>query len=613
MYRVADYIADFFAEKGVKNVYSLPGGGAMHLIDAFTASGSINHVSFFHEQGASIAAEAASRTAGNTCGVCCVTTGPGATNTITATAGAWIESIALIIISGQVKRSDGINGRPIRQGGVQEVEITRLVKPITKGVFLLTDPKYVPQTLEEAYQLATSGRKGPVWIDVPLDIQGAPLKPFSIPHAKNIVKACSDKPIDLDAIVALIERSERPIFFWGHGVKLDGAEAFMKSFVETFRFPSLFTWNASDLLPYEHNLNFGRPGVVAQRHSNFIVQKADLIISVGSSLDNVITAYSPKNFGKNASIVMVDIDPNQLKTTKIKAIKKVTAAASQFLLELSKSLSKSHFKFKDGNWIKECRDLKRRYENDFPTETEDNQRLSHKDFVLGLSDLLNDNQLICTGSSGLAIEAFYMMFRNKPGQKYFLTSGLGSMGYGLPASIGVAIENPDQPIVLVESDGSITMNIQEMQTVANLNLPICVFLMNNSGYASIRNTMQNYFDGRYFGTGKEAGQSMPNFQKLSEGFGFEYQLASSLEEMAQGFSLFQQLPKPFLIDVQLTMNEKLAPKCSALPQSDGSIISMPLEDMSPLLPLKELQSVIGEEISKSSLHARSQLPTSNLN
>jgi acetolactate synthase-1/2/3 large subunit len=613
VYRVADYIADFFADRGIKNVYSLPGGGAMHLIDAFTASESINHISFFHEQGASIAAEASGRTANNDCGVCCVTSGPGATNAITAVAGAWIDSVALIIISGQVKRSDSISGRPIRQGGVQEVEITRLVEPITKGVFLLNKAEDIVQILPKAFDLAVSGRKGPVWIDVPLDIQGAPITRYSSTFFESSVVQPVLYQSDIDMIVDLIMHSKRPLFYWGHGVKLDGAEEVLRSFVDTFQFPCLFTWNASDLLPYHHPLNFGRPGVVAQRHSNFIVQLADVIISIGSSLDNVLTAYAPKKFGKQAKVVVVDIDPNQLEEIKITTSKKINATAGQFILTLTNSLFAAGFEPEINDWIEECGKLKLRFENDFPadprhftSDPRDFDRISHKDFVLGISDILPENQLICTGSSGLAIEAFYMMFRNKIGQKYFLTSGLGSMGYGLPASIGVAVENPGRKVVLVESDGSLAMNIQEMQTVKNLDLPICVLLMNNSGYASIRNTMRNYFDGRYFGTGAEAGHAMPDFEKLAVSYGFKYKFATSVEHIRQAFQNFESSCQPMLVDVQLRVNETLAPKCIALPQDDGSIVSMPMEDMSPLLSLRELRSVMGNSISDISINARDQ-------
>ena len=603
VYRVADYIADFFARKGVGTVYSLPGGGAMHLIDAFQKNEKLKQLSFFHEQGAAIAAESAARTAGNAVGVCCVTTGPGATNAITAVAGAWIESSPLVVISGQVKRGDMLKGRKLRQTGVQEVQITEIIEPITKFNCLIEEISAVPELLEKAYSAAVSGRKGPVWIDVPLDIQGAPI--IGTPNGEISTRENNRSPqIPLDKIVDLIKNSERPVFFWGNGANVDDASCSVRRFINEFELPSLFTWNASDILEYQNAFNFGRPGVVAQRHSNFILQKSDLIVSVGSSLDNVITAYNTKNFGKSAFKVIVDIDDQQLYHSEVEPALKVKASAIEFVSKLTLALRHNDYVFDGKAWLSECKNLKRRFENDFPTVREPDDRISHRDFVLQISDVLCEDQLIATGSSGLAIEAFYMMFRNKKGQKYFLTSGLGAMGYGLPSSIGIAAENKDQTVILIESDGSLAMNVQEMQTVVNNALPIGVVLMNNDGYASIRNTQKNYFSERFFGTGIEAGQKMPSWQAASEAFGFQYVSVNELSKLAPAIATFQRSWKPTLFDVHLTRNEVLAPKCSALPQSDGSILSMPLEDMSPLLPIEMITEIMGTNIDPLSKRAR---------
>ena len=603
-YRVADYIADFFYSKGVRNVYSLPGGGAMHLIDAFTKHLGLNHVSFFHEQGASIAAEAAARTAGNDIGICCVTTGPGATNAITAVAGAWIESSPLIIISGQVKTGDMLGTRKIRQSGVQEVQITKLVKPITKFCCLVRTSNEVPDILEKAYCSAITGRKGPVWIDVPLDIQGTSIKKFQ--HIEKVKFEFLKEKYDTEVsqIFDLLQASERPLFFWGNGVNLDKAGSQIAEFINVHSIPSVFTWNASTIIAYDNKMNMGRPGVVAQRHANFIVQKSDLIIAVGTSLDNVLTAYNPKNFAPNAVKVLVNIDPHQLKNCSIPNTKKVLSSAKVFIQDLDKLLKKRKSNKKISEWISECTDLKQKFENDFPSETDDFTRISHRDFVLKLSTLLRENQLIATGSSGLAIEAFYMMFRNKLGQKYFLTSGLGSMGFGLPQAIAISIENHKKDVVLIESDGSLAMNIQELQTVVNNRLPICLILMNNDGYASIRNTQTNYFEGRFFGTGEEANQKMPDWQKIADAYGFRYTLVERLEELEVPIENFYQDQEPCLIDVRLAANERLQPKCAAIPQSDGSIVSMPLEDMTPLLHLDELKAIMGEDLNSRSILAR---------
>jgi len=603
VYRVADYIADFFADKGVGNVYSLPGGGAMHLIDAFEKNERLKQISFFHEQGASIAAESAARTAENEVGVCCVTTGPGATNAITAVAGAWIESSPLVIVSGQVKRDDMLKGRELRQSGVQEVQITEIIRPITKFNCLIDNADAVPEQLEKAYQAAVSGRKGPVWIDVPLDIQGAPIiKPEMRNRKIHFKNTCP--PIPMDAVVDLIKSSKSPVFFWGNGVKLDNASRSANSFINEFGFPSLFTWNASDILEYQNSYNFGRPGVVAQRHPNFILQKSDLIISIGSSLNNVITAYNPKNFGKTAFKIIVDIDRKQLEHSALEPAMKIEASAAEFICQLTLALRQIDYAFDGTAWLDECQRLKARFENDFPTVKESDDRISHKDFVLKISDVLNEDQLIATGSSGLAIEAFYMMYRNKKGQKYFLTSGLGAMGYGLPSSIGIAAENKGKTVILIESDGSLAMNIQEMQTIVNNEFPVGIVLMNNSGYASIRNTQKNYFAERYFGTGIEAGQKMPDWAQVSWSFGFRYEPVTDLLKLGPVIDAFQRSKQPTIFDIFLTKNEILSPKCSAQPQLDGSIVSMPLEDLSPLLPLDVLIEIMGENIDQASRTAR---------
>lgn len=603
-YRVADFIADFFSVKGVRNVYSLPGGGAMHLIDAFTKHNEIKHISFFHEQGASIAAEAASRTANNEVGVCCVTTGPGATNAITAVAGAWIESSPLIVVSGQVKTSDMLGTRELRQAGVQEVQITELVKPITKFCHVLTGQCELIQILEKAYSSATEGRKGPVWIDVPLDIQGAPINNFEYPASVRSNTKEPNYDTKADEISTLLNNSERPVFFWGNGVNFDNCRKEVADFINYHSVPSVFTWNASDIIAYDNEMNMGRPGVVAQRHSNFIVQKSDLIIAVGTSLDNVLTAYNPKNFARNAAKVMVNIDPNQLTNCNIPNTLKIFSSAKTFIRELDIQLKKRIGKKNFNKWVDECRSLRQRFENDLPSKVDDGTRISHRDFILKLSSVLDENQLIATGSSGLAIEAFYMMFRNKLGQRFFLTSGLGSMGFGLPQAIAISIENPNKSVFLIESDGSLAMNVQELQTVINNKLPICIVLMNNDGYASIRNTQINYFEGRFFGTGNEADQPMPNWEKLAIAYGFKYELVENSQQLNIPIEKFNVEQKPTLIDVRLARNERLQPKCAAIPQSDGTIISMPLEDMTPLIPLSDLKAIMREDLSEQSIMAR---------
>lgn len=301
IYRVSDYIADFVADLGIEHVFLLPGGGAMHLVDAMGKNERITTVSCLHEQACAISAEAYARI-NEKLGVCVVTTGPGATNAITGVAGAWIESVPMLVISGQVKRADMLNGAPLRQKGVQEVDIVSLVKPITKYAVTIKQPEDIRRELEQAVLLARSGRQGPVWIDVPLDIQGAPVDPATLqglPLSPGESISCPSAD-DIAAIAALLRAASRPLILAGHGIRLAGAASRFKDVVETLGIPVVTTWNALDMLPYDHPLLVGRPGVVALRAPNFAVQNCDLLIVIGSRLDNIITAYNPTGFAREA-------------------------------------------------------------------------------------------------------------------------------------------------------------------------------------------------------------------------------------------------------------------------------------------------------------------------
>jgi len=587
-YRVSDYIADFIAHEGVEHVFLLPGGGAMHLVDAVGKHPRLKAVPCLHEQACTISAEAYARINENL-GVAVVTTGPGATNAITGVAGAWIESVPMLVISGQVKRSDMLNGARLRQKGVQEVDIISLVKPITKYAVTIRNPEDIRQELEKAVGLARSGRQGPAWIDVPLDIQGAPVNPETLPSQCNI--STEKMPIAADIIEGvfkLLRTAERPLILAGHGVRLSGASRIFKEVVEALGVPVVTTWNALDLLSFDHPLLVGRPGVVALRAPNFAVQNCDLLISIGSRLDNIITAYNSRSFARAALKVVVDVDRNEIEKLDMAVELSVEADAAEFLAAMHKEVA-SLQKLDISRWRDRCSDWKKRYsianEMAFPSHGE----INHFHAMDSLSDAIPEDTLIVTGSSGLAVEVFYTVFRNKPGQRVFLTSGLGSMGYGLPAAIGACFANGCKPMVAIESDGSLQLNIQELATMRAFNLPICLIILNNSGYASIRNTMRNYFDGRYVGTGPEAGLWLPDLEDVARTYQIPFHRISDACELPLLHSILAR-PRPLLLDLRLVANEALAPKVAALPQPDGSMISMPMEDMSPLLPLDVLMA-----------------------
>ena len=591
LYRVADYIADFIEKIGVKNVFLLPGGGAMHLVDAVGKNSEIEVVACLHEQAAAISAEAYSRISENI-GVAVVTTGPGATNAITAVAGAWIESVPLMIISGQCKSTDMLGDSPLRQKGVQEVDIVKIVKSITKYSKIVENPREIGAIMEKAYRVAKDGRAGPVWIDVPLDIQGAPLEPGDLKDCDtinhNVQKVNTIPKSVIKEIQSLVTNAKRPLVLAGHGIRLANSAELFKDWVENLGLPVVSTWNALDLLPFDHPLYVGRPGVVALRGPNFAIQNCDLLISIGCRLDNVITAYNEKGFARNAKKVVIDVDLNEINKLEMDIEISVVSDAGDFIntikqLEINVSPSLK-------NWQDICKDWKIRFGvNDgkpFPSKGV----ISHYHLANSLSESIPEDTLISTGSSGLAVEAFYTVFRNKPGQRVFLTSGLGAMGYGLPSAIGACFANDKKPMVAIESDGSLQLNIQELATLKAFNLPIVLVIMNNDGYASIRNTQRNYFEERYVGTGPESGLVLPDLEKLALTYNIKFQ---KIDNASLLDSLLQEHMKsnyPVIIDVRLQKNEVLLPKVAALPQKDGSIFSMPLEDMTPLLPLKELES-----------------------
>ncbi|MEI6207198.1 MAG: thiamine pyrophosphate-binding protein [Desulfuromonadales bacterium] len=599
-YRVSDYIADFVADQGVRHVFLLPGGGAMHLVDAMGKNRRITAVPCLHEQACAISAEAYARINENL-GVAVVTTGPGATNAITGVAGAWIESVPMLIISGQVKRSDMLNGSPLRQKGVQEVDIISMVTSITKYAATIRHPEDIRSELEKAVHMATSGRQGPVWIDVPLDVQGAPIDPANLPGFDCSIDKSEHAlvPETLARICSLLRDAKRPLILAGHGIRLSGAAGAFQGFVEELGAPVVTTWNALDLLPYDHPLLVGRPGVVALRAPNFAVQNCDLLISIGSRLDNIITAYNQRGFARGARKIIVDVDHYEIDKLDMEIELAIEADAGEFIAALHAYLAKEP-RFEIEEWRGQCASWKTRYavRNEF-TFTAD-EPITHYQFIDALSEAISPDTLVVSGSSGLAVEVFYTIFRNKPGQRVFLTSGLGSMGFGLPAAIGACFAHGCKPMVAVESDGSLQLNIQELATVRAFNLPICLIILNNQGYASIRNTMRNYFSGRYVGTGPEAGLWLPDLKDIAHAYQIGFRRISTVAELA-ALPEILGLTGPLLVDARLIPNEALSPKVAALPQPDGSIISMPMEDMTPLLSLETLKTEMLIPLSEDSL------------
>jgi len=526
-----------------------------------------------------------------------VTSGPGATNAITGVGEAWAESAPLMVISGQVKRSDLKLNSGLRQKGPQEVDIVQMMEGHTKYAATIMDAADIRYHLEKAWYLATTGRRGPVWIDVPLDIQGVMLDPASLrgfdpaPEADTKRKPARAEELDglAEQVIAQINQAERPLFVIGHGVRLAGAAAIFQDICKSFNVPVATTWNAMDIIASDHRLAVGKPGSVALRAANFAVQNCDLMIAVGVRLDNSVTAFNPARFGRSARKIVVDVDPVELDKFTHPIEMKILADAKDFLTSLL--AKRNTLRTSDLTaWVERCDAWKQRYALNDGKPFPETGEISHYHLIDAFSRELPQDQLIVTGGSGLAVEAFWTAFNNKSGQRVFTTSGLGAMGYGLPAMIGACVANDSRPCVGIESDGSLMMNLQELATVKGLNLPIKLFIMNNNGYASIRNTQRNYFQGRYVATGPEASLFIPDFVPLAKAMGLP---AIEVRDASQLTSAIRQVlahDGPILCNIYVRQNEALWPKVAAVPQPDGTLLSMPLEDMTPLLPREELRA-----------------------
>ena len=604
--RLADYVAQFISQLGVKAVFFVPGGGNMFLADAIGNHPDLLKVPHHHEQAAAIAAEAYGRITEDV-GVALVTTGPGGTNAITGVAGAWIDSSPMLVISGQVKRSDLKGDTGVRQMGPQEVDIIAMVAPVTKYAVTVMDPKRIRYHLEEAVYHARNGRRGPVWVDIPLDVQAAPIEVEELigfepplPTASSI----STAEAGAREVLALIANAKRPLLLAGHGVRQSGAARQFVEFVERLNIPVATTWLACDMFPTQHPLSVGRPGTVAQRAPNFAVQNCDLLIAIGARLDNVTTAYNPAKFGRNARKVMIDVDPHELAKLGDAVDVKIEADARLFI-EAMLRIAKDEHQVQQPDWLAYCQDLKARFPINDGKPFPDSGEISHYHLTSVLADEVPEDSLFVTGSSGLAVEVFYTSFTVKHGQRIFLTSGLGAMGYSLPALIGAGIANGMKPFAAMESDGSLMMNVQELSTIAANNIPVRLFVYNNGGYASIRNTQRTYFQGRFVGTGPEAGLKFPDIAKLAEVHGIPAITVTDASELREAVRMMMAHQSgPMLCNVMLNTHEVLQPKSSAMPQADGSMLSMPLEDMTPLLSLEELRAAMLVPLDEVSIKVR---------
>jgi acetolactate synthase-1/2/3 large subunit len=596
--KLSDYVFQFVADQGVKHVFLVTGGGAMHLNASLAAEKRIEPICNSHEQASAMCAESYAKTV-NGLGVALVTTGPGGTNAITGVAGAWLDSTPTLFLSGQVKRPDRmfdqVTGKPLgmRQLGVQEVDIVSIVRPITKYAVVVTEPLDIRYEMEKAHYLALNGRPGPVWIDIPLDVQASPIPdPSTLRSFDPSEHETSNANLGAEVarVVEELQKSTRPLLFAGNGTRLARGEKQFTELRELLDIPTVATWCAADLVPSDVPTFVGRPGNVAARGANFALQNCDFLLVLGSRMDMAITGYAPQNLAREAYKVAVDIDPAELQKLYPHLQQPVVSDARTFLDELLRQLKALKQPLDHGRWKawnERAADWKTRYN----VVTDEHRKPEGLVSIFNLAEVIGteskpDDKLV-SGSSGSGIEIFLLACPTRSGQRIFHTAGLGSMGYGLPMSIAVCIGSGRKQTILVDGDGGFQFNIQELETVRRLNLPVKLFVLNNDGYASIRASQKAYFGEAQIGADAATGLTVPDLTKIANSYGIPAVVIEDQTNLREEVRKALAMEGPVVIDVRVIPDEVRAPRLQSYQKPDGSFVSKPLEDLFPFLSREE--------------------------
>lgn len=589
--KLSDYVAQKVVEYGIRHVFMVTGGGAMHLNHSLGTNKNLECIFNHHEQACAIAAEAYYRLT-NKLALVNVTSGPGGTNAITGVYGAFVDSMGMVVLSGQVKWETTVRstGLPLRQYGDQELDIEELVRPVTKYCAMVTDPQSIRYHLEKAFYLATTGRPGPCWLDIPLNVQGALIEPDNLPGFDPTELDEPWKQTDLHAVgVIIFEKiaaAKRPVVFAGGGVRLSGQHKAFIQLVEKLSIPVVTGWNAHDAIWDAHPNYAGRPGTIGDRAGNFVVQNADLLLILGSRLNIRQVSYNWQSFAREAYKIWVDIDPYEMQKPTVKADMPVLANLSDLLPVLaaqpytgSTSMQKE--------WLAWCKERQRC----FPVvlaDYWDNERVNPYCFMKTLFSQLSEEQIVVSANGSACVISFQAA-ELKPGQRLWTNSGCATMGYDLPGAIGACKASGNKPIVCLAGDGSIMMNLQELQTIVGNRLPVKIFVLNNNGYVSIFQTHRSFFGGVEVGGGPKTGVTFPDFSRLSEAFGLPFCRCWNHIEMVRAIVKTMSVDGPAVCEVMLDENQPFAPKLGAKQLGDGRIVSPPLEDLSPFLTREELR------------------------
>lgn len=584
---VSDYVFQQVAKAGVKDVFMVSGGGIMYLCDALGRSKDLRYWCNYHEQACAIAAEGYARVTENL-GVCLVTTGPGSTNALSGVAGAFVDSIPVLVISGQVRTGIMADYSYQRQVGPQEINITPMAEPVTKHSVTVTKPEDVRYELEKCLYLTRAGRPGPVWLNLPLDIQSAMIEPDQQRAFVPEEKATPDlDQAVLDQIAELLLASKRPVIIGGNGVVLGHARKAFRELVAKLQIPALSTISGMDILAEDNPLFQGRIGPGGQRRANFALQNSDLVLALGTSLSISAIGFSDK-FAPKAKKVLVNIDAGDLEKKNITIEYPVLADVKEFIEGLLKRFE-AHSYQPTKRWLDACAMWKREYP---PMPTPEHLQKSYVDIYAAYDELsrqLDDTDIVVSGNSLDGCIIAYQNHRVKDGQVAFTSACMGAMGWDLPALVGACVaDDQKRRGVLVTGDGSVLFNIQELMFLSQNRLNAKLFISNNDGYQSIKNTQRRFFDGREVGTDKQSGVGNPDFKKLAEAFGLKYMLIQTNDQLKRTIETVFADKDPWIVEMLISQEQQRF-RATSFVKPDGTIASRPMEDMDPLLPRDELE------------------------
>lgn len=593
--RVADYIAELLADKGIDTLFTVVGGGAMHLNDGFGHNPKIKCIHNHHEQACSIAAEGYYRMS-NKLPAVCVTTGPGGTNAITGVLGAYLDSIPMLIISGQVKYEMTVasTGLDLRQLGDQEWDIVSTVKSMTKYAEMVVDANKIKYCIEKAIYLAMDGRPGPCWVDIPLDVQGAIIDTDDLIEfdpkeleANSVQEVTEDI---LDKVIEKIKTAKRPVIYAGSAIRTNDAYDSFLNVINKLQIPVVNAWNATDSIEYDNPLCVGCGGSFGDRPANFAVQNSDLILSLGCRLSTRQVSFAYDSWAREAYKIMVEIDPAEINKPTLNIDLPIQSDIKDFLEKFNAYLEKeySDYNFKNEDWIKQCNIWKEKYPVCDKSKYEQKDKINVYAFLDTLSDCMkeNDKIVVANGAACACIHGYKL----KKGQRLVVNSGVASMGYDLPAAIGACFGINQNDIICVCGDGSIQMNLQELQTIIHHKLPIKLFLINNDGYQSIRITQRSFFEQPFIGIGSDSGDiSFPNMEKIAYAYGFKYNQCSDINKLKDTINNTLNTSEPIICEVFVDTAQSFEPKSASKKLPNGKMVSAPLEDMKPFLDRKELE------------------------